>query len=666
MPESPLYLALRPSKQKFQEKPEEKSMIEYVSQTSWWVPLYGLIGAVITLPWSIGLIRRTGPRPAAYLNILMTIVALIHSCLILWAIWDLPPERSLIPWLHAPGFDVWLTLVTSRISVGAAVSITAMSLLAQVFALGYMEKDWGLARFYALMGFFEAALSGIALSDSLFLSYALLEVLTLSTYLLVGFWFAQPLVVTAARDAFLTKRVGDLLLLMGVVTLSAIAGSMDFTHLSVWAATADLSPMTANLLGLALLAGPVGKCAQFPLNLWLDEAMEGPNPASILRNSVVVACGAYVLISLQPVLALSPLALTLLIVLGAVTAIGSSLVAIAQIDIKRALSHTTSAYLGLVFLAVGMQQDEIALLFLLVHGISKALLFMSTGCVILTTSTQKLTEMGGLASRMPATTAAYIVGAIASIGLLPLGCFMAMVEWAEVAWTIGPWLVGILITVNGLTAFNLVRVFGLVFWGKPQPKTRRAPEVGWLMAVPMVILMVFNLLVPFVLQRWNVLPDWNHPNRAVVVPLVLSSLLGCAVGGWLYLRSDLRSDPVAVRLRLSNLAKNPLREVLADDFKMNQLYQVTVVLAVSSGVAVDCVVRSLCGGWFGQFRRGGFSVQRGEPQIHDHRTVAHLSADFVCRHFAVVNVTGLDILGMVAGAALAGVTDPAVRRLVLI
>ncbi|MBD3882018.1 NAD(P)H-quinone oxidoreductase subunit F [Phormidium tenue FACHB-886] len=549
-------------------------MIEFVSQTSWWVPIYGLIGAVITLPWSIGLVQRTGPRPAAYLNILMTVFALIHSAVILWAVWDMPAERLLIPWLHAPGFDIWLTLVTSRISVGAAFCITGLSLLAQVFALGYLEKDWALARFFGLMGFFEAALSGIALSDSLFLTYALLEMLTFSTYLLVGFWYAQPLVVTAARDAFLTKRVGDLLLLMGVVTLSAIAGSMDFTHLGVWAQTAQLSPLTANLLGVALLAGPVGKCAQFPLNLWLDEAMEGPNPASILRNSVVVACGAYVLISLQPVLALSPLALSLLIVLGAMTAIGASLVAIAQIDIKRALSHTTSAYLGLVFLAVGMQQDEVALLFLLVHGISKALLFMSTGAVILTTSTQNLTEMGGLGSRMPATATAYVVGALASIGLLPLGCFMAMLEWAEAAWTIAPWLLGILIAVNGLTAFNLVRIFALVFWGKPQPKSRRAPEVGWLMAVPMVILTVLNLLMPLILQRWDMLPNWDHLNRGVVLLLLLSSILGCVAGGWVYLRPE-RTGKL--------LPDNPLREILADDFKMNRLYQLTVVLAVSSG-----------------------------------------------------------------------------------
>lgn len=551
-------------------------MTQLIAQTSWWVPIYGLIGAVLTLPWSIGLVRRTGSRPAAYFNILMTLLAFVHSALVLWAVWDLPPERTLIPWLSVPGFDVWLTLVTSRVSIGAALLITGLSLLAQVFALGYLEKDWSLARFYALMGFFEGALAGIALSDSLFLSYALLEMLTLSTYLLVGFWYAQPLVVTAARDAFLTKRVGDLLLLMGVVALSTFAGSLDFTHLAIWAKTADLQPWVATLLGLALLAGPTGKCAQFPLNLWLDEAMEGPNPASILRNSVVVGCGAYVLINLQPVLALSPVVLTTLMVLGGLTALGASLVAIAQVDIKRTLCHSTSAYLGLVFLAVGMQQDEIALLFLFVHAVSKALLFMSTGSVILTTSTQDLTEMGGLASRMPATTIAYIVGAIASVGFLPLGCFWAMLEWSESIWSQSPWLVGLLLLVNGLTAFNLVRVFALVFGGEPKPKTRRAPEVPWLMAVPMVSLTIFNLLVPAMLLQWNLLPNWDHPNRSVVILLVLSSVVGVGLGGWFYMNPQATRQP-------GTLVWRSVREVLAYDFCIERLYKLSVVLGVVQG-----------------------------------------------------------------------------------
>jgi len=549
-------------------------MSQFLIQTSWWVPGYGLIGALLTLPWSTGLIRRTGPRPAAYFNLLMTALALVHSGILLQAVWDQPPQRLLIPWLKVLDLDLSFTLEISVISVGAAIVITALSFLAQFFALGYLEKDWALGRFYALMGFFEAAMSGIVLSDSLFLSYALLEMLTLSTYLLVGFWYAQPLVVTAARDAFLTKRVGDLLLLMGVIVVSTLAGSLNFSDVADWAQTANLAPWAAALLGLALIAGPIGKCAQFPLNLWLDEAMEGPNPASILRNSVVVACGAFVLIKLQPVLAISPVALTTLMVLGTMTAIGASLVAIAQIDIKRALSHSTSAYLGLVFLAVGMQQTDVALLFLFTHAIGKALLFMSIGSVILTTNTQDLTEMGGLASRMPATTSSFVVGTMASIGLLPLGSFWSMLEWGDSLWQ-APWLVGVLLLVNGLTAFNLTRVFGLAFWGEPQIKTRRTPEVPWTMAVPMVSLVIVALLVPVMLLQWHLLPDLVSINRLLALLLILSGIAGCGLGGLIYLNSGWEK-PV-------NLIGKSIRDTLAYDFWIEKAYRLSVVLGVVQG-----------------------------------------------------------------------------------
>lgn len=161
-------------------------MAQFFFLTSWWVPFYGLIGAILSLPWGMGIVRRTGPRPAAYINLLMTVVAFFHSLIVLKDIWNQEPQSFLITWFKAADLDLSFALEVSPISVGAAVLITGLSLLAQVYALGYMEKDWALARFFGLMGFFQAALSGLALSDSLFLSYALLELLTLSTYLLVG------------------------------------------------------------------------------------------------------------------------------------------------------------------------------------------------------------------------------------------------------------------------------------------------------------------------------------------------------------------------------------------------------------------------------------------------------------------------------------------------
>ncbi len=317
-------------------------------ETVWLVPCYALIGGILAIPWSPGVIRRTGPRPAGYVNLVMTFLALAHSVLAFQLTLNQPPQEVFIPWLSTAGLNLTIALELSSVSVGAMVIITGLNFLAQIFAIGYMEMDWGWGRFYSLLGLFEAGLCALVLCNSLFFSYVILEVLTLGTYLLVGLWFSQPLVVTGARDAFLTKRVGDLFLLMGVLGLWTLSGTWNYTELADWAANTQVDPTAITLVGLALVAGPMGKCAQFPLHLWLDEAMEGPVPSTILRNSVVVASGAWVLVKLQPVLTLSPVVSSFIVAIGAVTAIGASLIAIAQIDIKRCLSYSVSAYMGLV------------------------------------------------------------------------------------------------------------------------------------------------------------------------------------------------------------------------------------------------------------------------------------------------------------------------------
>lgn len=557
-------------------------MTDFFFNTCWLIPIYGLIGSVVTLPWSLGVITRTGPRPAAYFNLLMTFWGLIHGSFAFRESWQHSTQQLVWHWLKVADLDLSLSVEISPVSLGALEVITAISLLAQIYALGYMEKDWSLARFYGLMGFFEAALGGIALSDSLFLSYGLLEVLTLSTYLLVGFWYAQPLVVSAARDAFLTKRVGDIILLMGLVALSSYGEGLTFSQLENWAITSSLAPLTATLLGLSLIAGPTGKCAQFPLNLWLDEAMEGPNPAGIMRNSIVVCAGAYVLIKLQPVFTLSPIASNVLIVLGSVTAIGTSLMALAQIDIKRTLSHSTSAYLGLVFIAVGNGHVDIAFLLLFAHAMAKALLFMSAGAIILTTSGQNITEMGGLWSRMPATTTAFLVGSAGLVAFLPMGMFWTWLRWFNGDWQVQAWLLGVLMVVNGLNILNFTRVFRIVFLGESQSKTRRTPEVPWPMALPMVTLIIINLLAPIVPIRWTLWLSPTNPlvsNNSWVVHwaptlLLVSGGIGFVIGSTLELRRAwARSTQLSLRF---------LQDLFAYDFYLNNIYEVTVVWAVAS------------------------------------------------------------------------------------
>ena len=533
---------------------------------------------LLSLPWATGWIKRNGPRPAAYLNLLVTLLAVVHGSLVIRSVYEIGPQHVDLAWFQAADLNLRIGFDLSLTNLAALEFVTTMSLICQVYALGYLDKEWSLARFYALIGFFEGAMSGVVLSSNLFMSYFLLEMLTLSTYLLVGFWYAQPLVVTAARDAFLTKRVGDVLLLMGVVALSAFAGSMEFTDLYSWAGglkqSGALGPLGITLLGLGLIAGPMGKCAQFPMHLWLDEAMEGPNPASILRNSVVVTCGAIVLMKLMPIVQLSPLATDVLLAVGAISAIGGALVSLAQVDLKRAFSYSTTSYLGLVFIAIALQLPGIALLLLFAHGLARALQFMGVGSIIATTNCQDLTELGGIGTRMPATSLAFIIGSAGVVGLLPLGSFWCYGLMVNSLQDSAPGFAVVFLLTNLLTATNSTRVYRSLFLGKPLPKTKRAPEVNWLMALPMVSLSVIVLLLPAMMQRIDPVPGIASFSLPVAGAVSVSGLIGVVIGALIPLDQFWsRSTTPWIRT---------LQDLLAYDFYTPEIYRRTVVSLVAN------------------------------------------------------------------------------------
>ncbi|MFY7802236.1 MAG: NAD(P)H-quinone oxidoreductase subunit F [Limnoraphis robusta] len=549
-------------------------MSEFFLKTIWWIPLYPLMGAILSIPWSPGIIRKTGPRPAGYLNILMTFIAFLHGLFALNAIWGQPAQKLIIPYLQVVDLDFSIPLEISTVTLGATLVITGLNLLAQIYAIGYMEMDWGWARFYCLLGLFEAGLSALVLCDSLFYSYIVLEILTLGTYLLVGFWFNQSLVVTGARDAFLTKRVGDLFLLMGVVALYPLAGTWNFSELAEWAQTANIDPKIATLLGLTLLAGPMGKCAQFPLHLWLDEAMEGPVPSTILRNAVVVASGAWVLVKLEPVLSLSPTVMSTAVFVGLATAFGTSLIAMAQIDIKRAISYSVSSYMGIAFVAVGTGHADITLLLLLTYSFAMALLVMSTGGIILNNVTQDLTQYGGLWSRRPISGLCFIVGIFALIAMPPFGGFWTLQALIENLWTTEPAIVVVLLMVNSLTAFSLTREFGLIFAGKPKQMTVRSPEGLWALVLPMTFLAGFCLHIPLLLAHWNLLPEFASLYQTVAGVLLLSSLAGCGLGCLIYV-NDNWQKPV-------QFGSKAIQDFFAYDFYTAKLYRLTIIAVVGS------------------------------------------------------------------------------------
>ena len=544
-------------------------MINNWLDTIWLIPCYSLIGAMLSIIWFPSITRKTGPRPAGYINIFMTLCSLVHAITALTVAWGQPAKLLSFPWLEVGGLNFTIDLQISEITVGAIVLVTAINLLAEIYAVGYMEMDWGWGRFYALLALFEAGMCSLVLCDSLFFSYVVLEILTLGTYLLVGIWYNQSLVVTGARDAFLTKRVGDLFLLIGVVGLLPLTGTWNFSELTEWAKTSDVSPTAITLVTLALMVGPMGKCAQFPLHLWLDEAMEGPLPSTILRNSVVVATGAWVLVKLQPLLALSPLTQQTVIAVGAATALGATLIAIAQIDVKRSLSYLTSAFMGLIFIAVGSGETHSAYILIFSHALAIALLLMSVGSIISNNVSQDLRLVGGLWSRRPISGLCFLVGAIGLIGLPPLGGFWAMVDLISHLWDKNPALAELILVINGLIAFSLMRVFGLIWGGQPKQMTERSVEPLWLIVLPMTIMAGIVLHVPQMLTAWGVITDWNLLFSPNALLLLSSSVAGLATGGYLYLNQQV-PKPVT-------LPWQSLQSFFANDFYTPKLYKVTIV-----------------------------------------------------------------------------------------
>jgi NAD(P)H-quinone oxidoreductase subunit 5 len=547
-------------------------MFQFLAQTAWLVPVYPLVGMVLSALWFPAITRRTGPRPAGYVNAIATFLAFIHSLFAFFVLWNQPELNLFFPWLQVAGLDLTIPVEISALTVGAMIVITAINLLAQIYGVGYLEMDWGWARFYSLLALFEACMCALVLCDSLFFSYVLLEILTLGTYLLVGFWLNQSLVVTGARDAFLTKRVGDLFLLMGVLAIYPLSGTWNFSELVEWAQTASVDPTVMTLVGLALLAGPMGKCAQFPLHLWLDEAMEGPFPSTILRNSVVVGTGAWVLIKLAPVFALSSTVMAVMIAVGTVTAIGATLIAIAQIDIKRTFSYVVSAYMGLIFIAVGTQQTDAAYLLMLANAFGMATLVAGCGSIVLNCITQDVTQLGGLWSRRPITGLSYLIGGLCLIALPPFGGFWAMLELTDGLWSTRPVLVGVVLLVNGLIGFSVTRVFGLLFGGKPKQMTERAPEPLWAIVLPMTILAGFTLHVPMILSSLSLLPDWAVMNKDVALLLTWSTIFGVSLGTVVYLGNWI-AKPV-------RLPSKQLQDLFAYDFYTPKLYRSSVVGSV--------------------------------------------------------------------------------------
>jgi NADH-quinone oxidoreductase subunit L len=538
-----------------------------------------------------------------------------------------PPEP--LVWMDLHGLYIQVGFVADPLAKLMLLVVTGVGLLVHLFSIGYMREDAGISRFFAKLSLFIFSMIGIVVADNLVTMFVFWELVGLSSYLLVGFWFERPTAVEAAKKAFLCNRVGDFGFIAGILLFWSLTGTVAFdpgVHDSLAAVTGDRAWLLP-ALGLLLFCGCVGKSAQLPLHVWLPDAMEGPTPVSaLIHAATMVAAGIYMLSRIFFVLQMAPLALDVIAWTGGITALFAALIATQQTDIKRILAYSTLSQLGYMVMAVGCGGWPAAMFHLTTHAFFKALLFLGAGSVIHAMHhEQEMWQMGGLRKKLPLTFWTFLIGTLALSGVPFLSGFFSKEAIFAVAWNSHPALFWIAAGTAGLTAFYMLRLLVTVFFGEPKSAAAaHAHESPAVMTLPLVILAVLAVVAGY--PALGIAGFLSPASEALHSPLILPvSLVVVTVGlfcGW-YLYRGRKSDPISIPL-------------FANKFYVDEIYDATL-LAFQARLAwmADWFDRWVIG--FGAVRGAAFG--------------ASVSGEFL-RLFQAGNVRGYAFLFSLGAALL--------------
>ncbi len=512
-------------------------------------------------------------------------------------------------WIQVGTAPVELGWVLDPLAAVMLVMVTFVGLLIFIYSTGYMEHDENYTRFFCFLSLFAGAMLGVVIANSILLLFMCWELVGLTSYLLIGFWYQKPSAAAAAKKAFLTTRVGDVFFLLGIVWLFAQTGTLLFydhgegsmeplalggllVHHSGWGLTA------AGAIGLLIFAGAVGKSGQLPLHVWLPDAMEGPTPVSaLIHAATMVAAGVYLIARVYPLMAAgmpaggTTTSLTVVTWVGASTAVFAALVAVAQNDIKRILAYSTVSQLGYMMAGLGVGGVAVGMFHLITHAFFKALLFMGAGSVIHGAhEEQDIRKMGGLKGAMPVTFLTYAIGMLALCGFpLLFSGFWSKDGILEAAqhWSVAKAPFYMLVFGALLTAFYMTRQVSYVFFGtwRGHGHAHESPRV---MTMPLAILAFFAVTLAAIgtpawpwfrafLDGHDAKFDFAGFNEPGLMALMLTSsvvvLAGLGLGWWIYgAKSPAAEEPDALEK-----AMPPVWAVLRDKFYIDELYGATVI-----------------------------------------------------------------------------------------
>ena len=417
----------------------------------------------------IALYVRKIPLAAGYLAILGVGAASVLSYVTLFNVMAADGGIAAYSheWFSAGDLVVNLGVRVDGLTAVMLVVVTTVAFLVQVYSTGYMQGDDGYGRYFAHMCLFTFSMLGLVLADNLFQMFIFWELVGLCSYLLIGFWFHKPSAAAAAKKAFIVTRIGDLGLLAALLLVWTRAGTFDVTAIQEWATSGEPEGYIVTLFALGLFAGAAGKSAQFPLHVWLPDAMEGPTPVSaLIHAATMVAAGVYLVARFFPVFEASHDAAQFVAWIGAITALVAATIALVQTDVKRVLAYSTISQLGYMMLALGTFGYVAAIFHLFTHAFFKALLFLGSGSVNHATNTFDMRQMGGLKKYMPVTYWTFIIGSLSLAGIFQLAGFWSKDEILLDAWRHDRalWVIGL--SVAFMTAFYMFRAIFLTFHGE--------------------------------------------------------------------------------------------------------------------------------------------------------------------------------------------------------
>ncbi|MDO5770849.1 MAG: NADH-quinone oxidoreductase subunit L [Bacteroidales bacterium] len=512
-----------------------------------------------------------------------------------------------VTWLQfTENLVIKLGILLDPISAMMLIVITTVSLMVHIYSLGYMDGEKGFQRYYAFLSLFTFSMLGLVVATNIFQMYIFWELVGVSSYLLIGFYYTLPAAVSASKKAFIVTRFADLGFLLGILILSFYTDTFDFVTLTSNPGAAIASAGGATFMGCSVMAwaltlifmGGAGKSAMFPLHIWLPDAMEGPTPVSaLIHAATMVVAGVYLVARLFPVYCLEEGTMTIITVIGCVTALYAAAVACVQSDIKRVLAFSTISQIAFMITSLGVARPELhegvgymaSMFHLFTHAMFKALLFLCAGAIIHAVHSNEMSKMGGLRKYMPICNIAFLIGCLAISGIWPFAGFFSKDEILVAAYANSPvWGIW-LSAVAGMTAFYMFRLYYKIFWWNNPDYGHHTPhEAPMTMTFPLIFLSLVSIVAGFIpfgeLVTWNREALHTHIDWAVAGTSTVIAVAAIALATVLYLKEN------AVPTKMADACRG-LWTAAYKRFYMDELYQF-----ITHKIIFACISRPIA--WF--------------------------------------------------------------------